>query len=246
MGDLIVSTARMKAVEWLSADAVRVQPGISLAELDLVLATRGARYPPVPTYTGATVGGVVATNAAGAATFKYGSTRDWVRALTVVLPCGEVIDLERGEVDRPCRRLLRHPSEHADGAASQCRATRCPGWRSSRPATTRGPGMDLIDLFIGAEGTLGIVTSVTLRVVPTRPAQCVAFVPCPSRQSGLDLVRDLRDALANDLDGPRSERHRCRGHRACRSPLSGSAARRRTRPSQRRRLPSTTPRSRCW
>ena len=97
MGDLILSTAKMKAVESVSSDAVRVQPGVSLAELDVVLASKGVRYPPVPTYTGATVGGVVATNAAGAATFKYGSTRDWVRALTVVLPGGEVIDLERGE-----------------------------------------------------------------------------------------------------------------------------------------------------
>ena len=53
--------------------------------------------------------------------------------------------------------------------------------------------MDLIDLFVGAEGTLGVVTSVTLRVMPTRPAQCVAFVPCSSRRRGLELVRDLRE-----------------------------------------------------
>jgi D-lactate dehydrogenase (cytochrome) len=54
------------------------------------------------------------------------------------------------------------------------------------------PGMDLVDLFIGAEGTLGVVTSVTLRVVAMRPAQCVVFVPCRSRQSGLALVDELR------------------------------------------------------
>ena len=45
---------------------------------------------------GAFAGGIVATNAAGAATFKYGTTRDWVRALTVVLPSGDVLDIERG------------------------------------------------------------------------------------------------------------------------------------------------------
>jgi D-lactate dehydrogenase (cytochrome) len=192
MGDLLLSTARMKAVEWLSADAVRVQPGISLAELDVALAARGARYPPVPTYTGATVGGVVATNAAGAATFKYGSTRDWVEALTVVLPSGEVIDLERGAV-------VAHPDGYFDIELSG-RTARVvvPGYQMPEVAKLSAgyyarPGMDLVDLFVGAEGTLGVVTAVTLRVVPTRPAQCVAFVPCPSRQGGLALVRDLRD-----------------------------------------------------
>ena len=57
----------------------------ALAELDAALARAGRYYPPAPTFTGAFVGGTVATNAAGAATFKYGATRDWVAALTVVL-----------------------------------------------------------------------------------------------------------------------------------------------------------------
>ncbi len=56
----------------------------------------GKHYPPVPTFTGAFVGGIVATNAAGAATFKYGTTREWVRALTVVLASGDVLDIAAG------------------------------------------------------------------------------------------------------------------------------------------------------
>ncbi len=56
----------------------------------------GRYYPPAPTFTGAFVGGTVATNAAGAATFKYGTTRDWVQALTVVLPTGDALDVHRG------------------------------------------------------------------------------------------------------------------------------------------------------
>jgi len=50
------------------------------------------------TFDGATVGGTVATDAAGAATFKYGTTRAWVRRLTVVLANGDVLDIERGQV----------------------------------------------------------------------------------------------------------------------------------------------------
>ena len=52
--------------------------------------------PAAPTFTGACAGGIVATNAAGATTFKYGSTRPWVEALTVVLADGTPLRLERG------------------------------------------------------------------------------------------------------------------------------------------------------
>jgi D-lactate dehydrogenase (cytochrome) len=54
------------------------------------------------------------------------------------------------------------------------------------------PGMDLIDLFIGAEGTLGVVTEVALRVLPARPALCLALVPFVSRRDAFDCVRRLR------------------------------------------------------
>jgi D-lactate dehydrogenase (cytochrome) len=141
---------------------------------------------------GASVGGTVATNAAGAATFKYGTTRDWVRALTVVLPNGDVLDIER---DRT--------RANADGAFELDLSTGTvrvpvPDYRMPNvPKVSAGyfaaPGMDLIDLFIGSEGTLGVVTEVTLGLLPVRPAMCLAFVPLPSRSAALALVRRLRD-----------------------------------------------------
>jgi D-lactate dehydrogenase (cytochrome) len=56
------------------------------------------------------------------------------------------------------------------------------------------PGMDLIDLFIGSEGTLGVITEVTLRVLPARPAMCLAFVPFDDRGAALAFVTRMRDA----------------------------------------------------
>src|SRR3989454_12234990 len=98
MGETILTTSRLNRIEAIGDDWVRVQAGVTLAELDTALAAAGKYYPPVPTFMGAFVGGTVATNAAGAATFKYGTTRQWVRAITVVLPSGEAIDIERGQV----------------------------------------------------------------------------------------------------------------------------------------------------
>ena len=101
-GEVLLNTSRLNRIVSSGDDWVRVQSGVSLVDLDAALAATGRHYPPVPTFTGAFAGGVVATNAAGAATFKYGTTRDWVRALTVVLANGDVLDVERGQVARPC------------------------------------------------------------------------------------------------------------------------------------------------
>src|SRR5262249_29224642 len=56
------------------------------------------------------------------------------------------------------------------------------------------PAMDLIDLFIGSEGTLGIVTGITLRVLSARPAFCLALISFDDRRRALGIVRTLRSA----------------------------------------------------
>jgi FAD/FMN-containing dehydrogenase len=58
----------MNRILEIGTDAVRVEAGVTLLDLDAALARAGKYYPPSPTFTGAFVGGVIATNAAGAAT----------------------------------------------------------------------------------------------------------------------------------------------------------------------------------
>ena len=84
-GEVVLSTSRLNRILASGDDWIRVEAGVTLVDLDLALAKIGKHYPPAPTFTGAFAGGVVATNAAGAATFKYGTTREWVSALTIVL-----------------------------------------------------------------------------------------------------------------------------------------------------------------
>jgi D-lactate dehydrogenase (cytochrome) len=196
MGELLVSTARLNRVESIGRDRVRVQAGVTLDDLDRELARAGRYYPPAPTFTGAFVGGTVATNAAGAATFKYGATRSWVEALTIVLPDGDVLDVERGMTSADAAGVFEL---HLRDRTVLCRV---PGYRM--PAVAKlsagyyaAPGMDLIDLFIGSEGTLGIVAAVTLRVLPVRPAVCLVFVAFADRRAAFDFVRRLRE-IANE------------------------------------------------
>jgi D-lactate dehydrogenase (cytochrome) len=192
-GEVLLNTSHLNRIIASGDDWIRVQAGVTLVELDLALAKLGKHYPPVPTFTGAFVGGIISTNAAGAATFKYGTTREWVRALTVVLANGDVLDVERGQTSA-------HPNGFFEIVLSD--RTVCvpvPRYRMPHvPKISAGyfaaPGMDLIDLFIGSEGTLGVITEATLRVLPARPAICLAFVPFDDRAAALAFVTRLRNA----------------------------------------------------
>jgi len=192
-GGLVLSTVRMTSIQEVGQRLFRTEAGVPIQTLQELLHQGGRWYAPSPTYTGAFAGGVVATNAAGASTFKYGTTRTWTDGLTVVLACGHVLDITRGEVtanaarefqiECPCgRRTLRHGSYQMPDV----------------PKVSAGyfaaPGMDLIDLFIGAEGTLGVVTSVTFRVLPEPPSVAWAMVPVRSESGAVALVDALRRA----------------------------------------------------
>jgi D-lactate dehydrogenase (cytochrome) len=192
-GGIVLSTVRLATIEPVVEGHVRVGAGVALAALQEALAAQALEFPPVPTYLGATVGGVIATNAAGAATYKYGPTRPWVLGLTVVLPAGDVIDVMRGE------HLLDHTGTFVIDGPGGPRIVPVPTYvmpdvvkRSA--GYHAAPGMDVVDLFIGAEGTLGVITSAVLRVQPARAGLCYALVPVADEPRALALVADLRRA----------------------------------------------------
>jgi D-lactate dehydrogenase (cytochrome) len=190
-GGLVLSTERLTSIHESGQDHFRVGAGVPLETLQKLLSERGRWYAPTPTFTGAFVGGVVATNAAGAATFKYGPTRPWVDGITVVLACGNLLDLHRGDVTADARG---HIEIHCDHGAHhlQMGTYGMPAVPKCSAGYFAAPGMDLIDLFIGAEGTLGIIVEATIRVLPARPALAMAVVPVMTEAAALDVVAQLR------------------------------------------------------
>ena len=172
---------------------MRAGAGVPLSELQKRLARSLLYYPPVPTFEGASLGGTIATNASGPATFKYGSTRQWVEAITVVLANGDVLDIERGqtiaspdllfEIERPSGELVLVP---------------VPGYvlpdvpKLSAGYFTQGTATDLVDLFVGSEGTLGVIVEATVRVV-RQPRRCVVLLACHNDGQAVAVTTALRD-----------------------------------------------------
>ena len=139
-GGIVLSTERMNKI--LSYDmnnlVVHTQPGVLLCDLAADAMAHGLMYPPDPGEKTATVGGNVSTNAGGMRAVKYGVTRDYVLAMTVVLPNGEVMKLGK----------------------TVCKTS---------------SGYSLLHLMIGSEGTLGIITELTLKLIP-KPVMDVSLI----------------------------------------------------------------------
>jgi len=140
-GGVILDLGRMnKIIEIRIEDRLAiVQPGVVYADLERALAAHGFFFPPDPA-SGAvcTLGGNVATNAGGIKGAKYGTTKDYVLGLEVVLADGEVLR-----------------------TGSQCMKS--------------VSGYDLTRLFVGSEGTLGVVTEITLKINPKPPLTSTAL-----------------------------------------------------------------------
>ncbi|MGM9541631.1 MAG: FAD-binding oxidoreductase [Candidatus Limivicinus sp.] len=139
-GGIVLSTERMNKI--LSYDmknlVVHTQPGVLLCDLAADALAHGLMYPPDPGEKTATLGGNVSTNAGGMRAVKYGVTRDYVLAMTVVLPSGEVMHLGK----------------------TVCKTS---------------SGYSLLHLMIGSEGTLGIITELTLKLIP-KPVMNVSLI----------------------------------------------------------------------
>ena len=192
LGDIVLSTDRLNTIS-IVADRVRAGAGVPLQTLQDELAKAGRWLPPVPTYLGAFAGGAVATCAAGAATFKYGTVREWVDGVTIVLAGGDVLELSRGE-HRATDGGFTIATASGDRAIRLPHHIRMPDVPKRSAGYFIAPGMDLVDLFIGSEGTLGVIAGVTFRTAPLPSALCRALVPVPTEDLAIAVTGALRAA----------------------------------------------------
>lgn len=152
---------------------------VTLAELNAAAARHGLRLPPDPSSgRWATAGGMVATNAAGARSVRYGSVRRWVQGLTLVTADGVSSTLRRGHPAKGSASAVldrfERQARHAITGAAGLVAARFPKTRKNSSGYALDAYLasgDILDLLIGAEGTLGIITEVEWRLDPIPPCR---------------------------------------------------------------------------
>jgi len=154
--------------------------------------------PPRPTESLCFIGGTIANNSSGARTFKYGPTRNHIARLLVVLPEGELLEIRRGEMIADSNGEF-----HITLPGGMTKTIHLPHYRM--PATSKHnagyfskAGMDLIDLFIGSEGTLGVIAEANLMLFPMPDSIISCLVYFPSMEELLGFV-DACKKPANGL-----------------------------------------------
>jgi D-lactate dehydrogenase (cytochrome) len=154
-GGVCIDTRDMREI--LEVDTInahcRVQAGVRRKELERHLRDTGYFFPVDPG-ADASLGGMAATRASGTTTVRYGSMRENVVGLTVVLADGRII-------------------------------------RTGGRAKKSSSGYDLTRLFVGSEGTLGVITELILRLSPIPEASTVFIASFPEFRSAVEAVHEL-------------------------------------------------------
>lgn len=215
-GGHVLNLSRMQRIlamgECDGAFTITVQPGLPLSELRKAIAARRMDlsnfdedsrrayiafcqapeqfFPPDPTETSASIGGMVACNASGARSYRYGATRNHVVGFKLCLMDGQTLTLRRG---------MARAQGHALTLQTDQGHTICipvPDYAVPATKNTSGyyakPEMDAVDLFIGSDGTLGVFSELTLALSPL--PQVIWGVTCllPDEACAISLVQALR------------------------------------------------------
>ena len=194
-GGLLLSLEKFKKISLKGSDSLTVQAGVTLDEISSFLKKEkpGYFYPVDPTETSSAIGGNIATNASGAQSYFYGPTRNWVKKISVILPEGDKLEIERGQTSARGNMFSFSGYKVLIPGIKKIRAKNSAGYFT-------GDNMDLIDLFIGSEGTLGIITEADISILP-RPENLLlilAFFPTQDAALGFfhAAKKELKEVLA--------------------------------------------------
>ncbi len=169
-GGWLISMEKFRKLE-ISSGSATVGAGVTLHELHAAARASGQFYPPDPTETMAFLGGTIACNSSGSRSFKYGATRRWIERLRVALPDGRLLDVRRGDAIDFDVPTIPQPAARKHSCGYPLR-----------------PGMDWIDLFVGSEGTLGIVIEAEVRLLPNPQGLLNGIIFFPSDAVSLDAL----------------------------------------------------------
>jgi D-lactate dehydrogenase (cytochrome) len=207
-GGIVLATDKLNQIREIvhddggGAHAV-AEAGVILSDFQRAVELEGLLYPPDPTERSCFLGGTVATNASGACTFKYGPTRNYVEGLKIALANGDVTDLRRGEIHADANGAIAIPLPSGGLIEARLPTYQMPLVRKHASGYFVAPAMDAIDLFIGSEGTLGVIVEVELKLLKKPEGLLSGVVFFKSEAELLAFVKEAREqSLASRGSSP--------------------------------------------
>jgi FAD/FMN-containing dehydrogenase len=205
--DLMTHFRRIEPVD-AERRTVRLQPGATLAEVNAAAAAHGLHFPPDPSSGArAAFGGLIANNSAGSHTVRYGATRRWIESVDVVLADGSRATATRGTL--PDAPRLREILARVDALLAEHRETIDRDWPRVRKNSS-GYALreylesgDAVDLLVGSEGTLALVTAATARLDRIRPHRGLAlleFTDLAAAGAAVHRILELDPATCEMID----------------------------------------------
>lgn len=211
---------------------VRVQPGANFGALQAALKLQGYHIPAFPdSYEYSTIGGAIANNASGRLSGRHGAIDESVSELEVVLSNGDVIQTKRlskkdlnkkkglqtleGEIYRSIDNLIEDNRELIDDQLGAGVIDNS-GYANLAKVKQKNGSFDLTPLFIGAQGTLGVVSEMILKAEFYNASEAAAAIVVQDANSFVDLVDELRAVEPDSIevyDGELVERARANGKR---------------------------------
>ena len=193
-GGVVISLEKLNKITIVkSAKTATVGAGVILADLQKAVEAEGLFYPPDPTEWSCQIGGTVATNASGARSFKYGATRNFVTGLNVVLASGDTINIKRGTAISADGNLIELETEQGKQVWIKLPTYERPDVRKNVSGYFNDRPLDALDLFIGSEGTLGVITEIELSLLPKPVGFFSAIVFFEKEADLLNFVKEVRE-----------------------------------------------------
>ena len=199
-GGWVIATENLNKIIEINDKAftATLQPGVRLTDLENELSKKGLTYLPDPTEPNAFLGGTISTNASGAKGFKYGPTRNYIKRLKLLLSTGDVINIKRGDY------LINKGAFFSLPLKNKEIKIRMPDYSMPEIKTAAGyyikDDMDLVDLFIGHEGTLGFILEADI-ALGIRPEAVMSFFSFfASEGDAIGFVRAAKAHKAMSLE----------------------------------------------
>ena len=190
-GGYVISMERMNKIKSIDRETMKavVEPGVILGDFQKAVDAEGLFYPPDPTEWSCQIGGTVATNASGARSFKYGATRGFVQGLDIVLANGDRLKISRGEAVSTDGESVKLPDSDI---SIKIPTYKRPNVRKNVSGFYNARPLDAIDLFIGSEGLLGVITEIELSLLPKRDGSFSGIVFFEKETDLLEFVDEVR------------------------------------------------------